>query len=283
VVVGLDTRYVTLALEKEYKEILRHEGDPSGLDYIEKIIQIPYRVRPINPESLGTYLNSQMDIIQAEGPGPRPGPDLTGNLVPVAVAPTARKSKKKPAHPTPLQTSTEIKPPANLPPGVVKFKPEDYDDLLRCCRVAALTPRSVKRLVNVLKLIKIFWFRRDETEPVREIKQCVMILLALSAAYPEIMRDALVILESACGEPSLASVKVLDWLASYQPELTAGSVLEKQKGKLIKDIQGFHKNNLGEVTLLDLQQATLNLVRSFSFIGDPIGESDPLRVTMQGN
>ena len=47
VILGLDTRYVTRALEKEYKEILQHEGDPSGLDYIEKIIQIPYRVRPI--------------------------------------------------------------------------------------------------------------------------------------------------------------------------------------------------------------------------------------------
>jgi hypothetical protein len=62
VILGLDTRYVTRALEKEYKEILQHEGDPSGLDYIEKIIQIPYRVRAIDKDSLRKYIETQMDI-----------------------------------------------------------------------------------------------------------------------------------------------------------------------------------------------------------------------------
>ena len=65
VVLGLDTRYATRALEKEYKEILQHDGDPSGMDYIEKIIQLPYRVRPIETTGLDSFLKAQMNPLDA--------------------------------------------------------------------------------------------------------------------------------------------------------------------------------------------------------------------------
>src|ERR1041384_5499761 len=44
VVIAMDVRYITRALETQYRGILVRRGDPSGLDYIEKIIQIPYQV-----------------------------------------------------------------------------------------------------------------------------------------------------------------------------------------------------------------------------------------------
>ncbi len=60
VVMAIDAQYVTLCLEKEYEDILRQERHPSGLDYVEKIVQLPYRVPPISADYMKSYLQAQM-------------------------------------------------------------------------------------------------------------------------------------------------------------------------------------------------------------------------------
>ena len=67
-VLAVDERYITRALEKFYSGILLRNGSPSGTDYLEKIIQLPYRVRPIMANTLETYLRSQI-IIQDNAAG----------------------------------------------------------------------------------------------------------------------------------------------------------------------------------------------------------------------
>ena len=61
-VLAIDERYITRALEQFYKGVLLRHGSPSGTDYLEKIIQLPYRVRPIMANNLETYLRSQVTI-----------------------------------------------------------------------------------------------------------------------------------------------------------------------------------------------------------------------------
>ncbi|WP_036947477.1 P-loop NTPase fold protein, partial [Pseudanabaena sp. PCC 6802] len=56
VVLAIDERYIARALEKVYQGVLSRKGNPSGIDYIEKIIQIPYRVRPVMRNVLQGYL-----------------------------------------------------------------------------------------------------------------------------------------------------------------------------------------------------------------------------------
>ncbi|MEO0648005.1 MAG: P-loop NTPase fold protein, partial [Cyanobacteria bacterium J06650_10] len=67
-VLAIDERYITRALEKFYSGILLRNGSPSGTDYLEKIIQLPYRVRPIMTNTLETYLRSQV-VIQDNAAG----------------------------------------------------------------------------------------------------------------------------------------------------------------------------------------------------------------------
>ncbi len=62
VVLAIDDRYISRALEDVYKGVLKRRGKPSGIDYLEKIIQIPYRMRPISPINLKKYLQSQMTV-----------------------------------------------------------------------------------------------------------------------------------------------------------------------------------------------------------------------------
>ena len=63
-VMALDVRYATLCLEHQYKGILEESGFPSGLDYLEKIVQIPYRVPPIHPDSMERYLAGQFPTLK---------------------------------------------------------------------------------------------------------------------------------------------------------------------------------------------------------------------------
>ncbi|PSN81044.1 hypothetical protein C8B47_03500 [filamentous cyanobacterium CCP4] len=67
-VLAIDERYITRALEQFYKGVLLRHGSPSGTDYLEKIIQLPYRVRPIMADTLETYLRSQV-VIQDNATG----------------------------------------------------------------------------------------------------------------------------------------------------------------------------------------------------------------------
>ncbi len=67
VVVAIDDRYIARALEDVYQGVLKRRGKPSGMDYLEKIIQIPYRMRPISPLNVESYLASQVDYRRDEG------------------------------------------------------------------------------------------------------------------------------------------------------------------------------------------------------------------------
>ena len=66
VVLAIDDRYIARALEQVYKGVLTRHGSPSGIDYLEKIIQIPYRMRPIAPNIVADYLRSQVTVTSTE-------------------------------------------------------------------------------------------------------------------------------------------------------------------------------------------------------------------------
>jgi predicted KAP-like P-loop ATPase len=59
VILAIDDRYIARALEETYAGVLKRRGKPSGIDYLEKIIQIPYRMRPISSSNIRDYFYSQ--------------------------------------------------------------------------------------------------------------------------------------------------------------------------------------------------------------------------------
>lgn len=147
-VIAIDERYITRALEKRYEGILIRRGQPSGTDYLEKIIQVPYRVRPIIRSALENYLNKQMGIDPS----------------------TSSKERKL----------------INLSEDASK----EVEALQRCCQKIELSPRMIKRLVNIYKIFKV----RDQLEnqvgrTSPEQRQAILSVLALSARYPDFLRE----------------------------------------------------------------------------------------------
>jgi hypothetical protein len=159
--------------------------------------------------------------------------------------------------------------PVELPPEVIKFQPEDLEDLTLCCQQVDLSPRSVKRLVNVFKLVKIFWFRSMGGDHPRPAKQAVMSLLALSAAYPEIMREAFVRLEMWLRDAEPAEKQVFEELLKINLDATFEKTFALKLKFFKRDIEAFRARNFGNVSLSILDVSSFNLIRSFSFVGDP--------------
>jgi predicted KAP-like P-loop ATPase len=257
VVIAMDLRFVTRALEKHYEGILVRKGDPCGLDYIEKIVQVPYRVRPIEPSALQQYLRRQMNlkeqVVQAQqSPG---GPTGQGASQPPSAqgSPSGAKVHRAP------------------PPQVLQFTATDHAMLTACCKDLDLTPRSLKRLVNVCKLLKIIWYRSARhVEPTAHARQAMMLLLALSARYPDVLRQPLDAIAEAVEAGSTVALSA--FARSYR--LLEQDRLSKQEWAEVVAVLTNPTRLPPKLRLDEIGLPTINLVRAFSFVGDAGHEPD---------
>jgi hypothetical protein len=264
VLLAMDVRYVTRALEKKYERILVQDGDPSGLDYIEKIVQIPYRVPGIAPGVMRSYLQGQMDVVQEvtaippadlpEGEGNQRPPDETA------------PETGNPVFESSFDPEAEA-PEEALPTQVQQFDEKELSLMTACCNAASVSPRTGRRLVNVFKLMKIIWYHRGlHREPTHAVKGVMLFLLALSSAQPVIMRQVLHFLEEHYrkGDPTQNFVEVL--LACLKrAELIEG---RRQTHQLLKELIEKQGKMSKDMTLEMIDLDNIRLVKSFSFVGE---------------
>lgn len=292
-VLAIDERYVTRALEKEYAGILEPGGQPSGMDYLEKIIQIPYHVRPVSLSALPRYLESQMELKLEQ----TDTQNLRSNSVgsPAQGLPEKHDAVRDDGHQNSfIQAQSQPGPLAGsnkIPITTLRFSREELGTLKECCQRVALTPRSIKRLVNVLKIYKISEYhanRINRSQP--DQTRIILSLLALSARYPEEIRLLFDRMElyyetlenlpeqqassaqanGQIGEEaiSLAPVALLDLLpeTDTRPQSSSRSG-ELERRRLRLDAHALLQGK----TIRDLDPELFNLVRSFCFFGD-VGE-----------
>jgi predicted KAP-like P-loop ATPase len=275
VVIAMDVRYVTRALEAEYKGVLVRSGEPSGLDYIEKIIQIPYRVRTVSAPAIKSFLRSQMEIIEPEerrqqGPKeevtPPPesrageGDSADEQAVKARLLASARFSKAE---------STE------LPTEVIQFDSAEYAAISAACSALAVSPRAMKRLVNVFKLLKIIWYRQGlDKGPHIDVKQVILSTLALCSRYPEVLRKLLADMETAYRAESIPGSTPL---ATYLLERCAkGSevALYPPDWEGVAEAIRHPRFFPADLTLSRFEEANLHLLNSFSFVGETDSERE---------
>lgn len=203
VVVGVDPRWLRRCLQAHYPELLGEVSSKPGArastpqDYLEKIFQIPYALRRMNGLSFATLMS---DLL---------GPAATPYMVPAEAAASKANRASPAAGATPTPTSAPSNkeaaksdgdarhPPAEVVPGPIG----DIAVLLRSSRQLELTadehrdirelgrlfrgPRSVKRFVNIYRLIRA---RVEPEELGRFLKEkhyrAALVLLAVVTAYP---------------------------------------------------------------------------------------------------
>ncbi len=261
VVLALDVRYVSRSLEKVYKGILSRYGDPSGLDYIEKIIQIPYRIRPIDGDALPDFLDKQMNrtVVKLVDEGI----DHEDGGQPVQQSTAALSGGQAGGRQTAVSVTTAI-----------TFTTDESKIIHACCEQIELTPRSVKRMINVFKLIKLIWNRNMAGEQSIEIIGAVGLLLALSARYPEIMRGVFNELgQHLKHQPNQQLNQILqNYLLPINEQYLQNEYDQWKHAAENLAQKTIHCENdiveIGNIWLNQLGENNFNLIRSFCFVGD---------------
>lgn len=184
VVVGVDPRWVLKALEAHYWELLAGEEgeEPSArsIDYVEKIFQVPFQLRPMSEGVTRNMLAGLLPVTLA-----RP---MTGVASGDEPAETPR-----PAIPTVTPTSGSISAPSrraarrDLTPGSLMVDAKELQAMQALSPLLGSTPRTIKRFVNIYRLMKV----RAQDRPAFLRDQggagefrLVMFLLAVSAGRP---------------------------------------------------------------------------------------------------
>lgn len=271
IVIAIDVRYVTRALENEYKGVLIRSGEPSGLDYIEKIIQIPYRVRSVSEPGVRKFMRSQMDIFE---PRPDEQDDQAEDQEEENITSEPMETAEKQVEKARLAASARAAhtEPVMVSPETIQFDAEEYAAITESCSALAVSPRTMKRLVNVFKLLKLIWYRQGlEEGPFIEIKKAMLAILALCARYPEVLRKLLAEMEAYYRDSSNKMEDLKHGLADFLVETCeegAKVALYPPDWEGVADAIRDPKFFPQDIDFSRLGEANLHLLSSFSFVGE---------------
>ncbi|MDB9308420.1 P-loop NTPase fold protein [Aphanizomenon sp. CS-733/32] len=275
IVLAIDDRYIGRALEQVYRGVLKRGGTPSGVDYLEKIIQIPYRMRPISKKGTEKYLKSLVDI---EEESKKEIPVNVGEQIeevdPALTNPRTQSiSEPRIKELNSEENNRKIQHSANTDPLVSfeRFTTEEFSWISECCQHVDLTPRTAKRLINICKIIKTIWTPapHDTTwkqEPKKEYKQTLIAFLALAGRYPKEMRKVLeeIYLEFEETDENTVTINKDKWLNRLQNLDVFMDRHHQREWKKFKN--DFHK--MPPQAEFVFEKRTFNLAVSFCFVGD---------------
>lgn len=162
VVVAVDPRWLLRSLEQH------HEGlfNDNAVAYLDKIFHVPIALRPMGDYAAG-YLRSLLpsDEEPPEQPLPQPIPQPVPQQAPeVTKAPRTKSAPPapQPAGKTPVPQQVQTPAPVNLVPRPtvdlnpegLRLRPAEGDFLARLTPLLS-TPRSIKKLVNLYRLLRL--------------------------------------------------------------------------------------------------------------------------------
>jgi len=145
VILGIDARIITGAISKYYANLLEGAG-ASGYEYLDKIIQIPFRIPNPNRSEIEAFLSKQMGepaapVSDAE--------DRAAEIKRVLDVETGRAVSDATAAPPAEPVAPPVRTRAEAAFG--------YDELRAFQQIADVlrpNPRHLKRLVNVYRLVR---------------------------------------------------------------------------------------------------------------------------------
>ena len=155
VIVGVDSRWLLSSLENQYAPQLTGASGSSAQQYLEKIFQIPYAIRSIQPDGFQRLMRSMLPVDDgageegvavdvagdgAAGDGDQARETTTGTRRATTTAHTRSSSRSKAAEDPDLLGSS-----LRVTPEELSFA-AGLQPLIR-------SPRGAKRLVNIYRLI----------------------------------------------------------------------------------------------------------------------------------
>jgi hypothetical protein len=163
VVVGVDPRWLLHSVAERSLAFRRDEPDTkdlwrsSPLNYLEKIFQIPFTLRPMSSQGFGQLVDAVA--------GTRTGTSVDSTPPPVTPGAPASPSAQPAAAPQPgrpAQQPAELKKPTPATPGPTKSSPaaeplkiEPWErDFMKQLHCLIPSPRAGKRFINIYRMIR---------------------------------------------------------------------------------------------------------------------------------
>ena len=285
VVIAIDMQYVTLSLENKYKGILERGKHPSGLDYLEKIIQLSYRVPPITSKELMTSYVKSLTKSSVKRTATVTTTTTSSTKITTANVDKGTSTKDSGDKKKEEMVDKEVSIPGtkvtdvNLTAEQIDITEDEQELMATVMSQINISPRAIKRIINSFKVMKIILYRQEallqDPSVVNKLMEACLIILGLSACLDPKVRIAMCDAHSklekkyvqnmfnadATTPENLYSVWFGDGNRMNDSLKQFNSVLQKLKGIKCSDEKEWEE-----------LQTFLRLVRCFSFVGESVDD-----------
>ncbi len=203
-VIGMDSRAVAASIEAKYsdlREYLTEAGDPSGLTlgrrFLEKIVQIDFRIPKSDRETVEAFVNANLSpVLQGQRPE-----DLRSQVAQARALIQARQSLTGQSVDDSADKVKQQKPHLR-PEAIVEAKQqlfaETFDDspvvreaIYSVIRYLELNPRKIKRFINLFRLQALIAKRQGKSDLNAGWLKCLARCLLLGTYYPDVVESTL--------------------------------------------------------------------------------------------
>ncbi|MEV6304342.1 P-loop NTPase fold protein [Actinoplanes sp. NPDC051861] len=224
VVLAVDTRWLDQSLRIRYHQLLGGSGGAAPSDYLEKIIQIPVRLVPLDETLIRRMITGLTGRSPSRAPATRPDapaalpltqPDAPASVPPTQpddVAPPLEDAPGAPEEPAAAEVPVSQfprTPRRRLPAEVLHITEDEARAMSVVAPLVGTTPRTVKRFVNTYRLIKA---RVKDPAGFDRPRggigdhEVVAFLLAVNIGQPAAARELTASLRSASADGTLRTV-----------------------------------------------------------------------------
>ena len=160
VLIAVDTRWLEQSLRIHYQQLLGGSAAPAPTDYLEKIIQVPLHLLPLDQSMVRAMLSGlTRSATQPGGADAQQGQREIGRPEDTPTGEADRHAPgTKPLTPTVLRTRP-------VPVELIRVTGPEAAAMSAVAPLIGTTPRTVKRFVNIYRLLKAKSARLDLDEP----------------------------------------------------------------------------------------------------------------------
>jgi hypothetical protein len=190
VVVGVDARWLLSSLKHHYRTQFSGElAAATPQQYLEKIFQIPFAIRPIDSDGFGRLMKSMLPLQVTEDGSQRDTSEGEPSPEPDTDRPTAESSDSSPTEESHDQQRDGDTDPADDVPdddviGEALRVTQVELDFASALQPVVRSPRAAKRLVNLYRIVRTSSATAGDAERAESDHRNILVLLALLVAAP---------------------------------------------------------------------------------------------------
>lgn len=269
---GLDARIMVKSIEDRFGEVLRKAG-VTGYEYLDKIVQIPFRIPPAKDEKLVRYakhlLSLPEKVMQVDN-----------------LANQKKYLEDLPATDLDLQ---QEKVPASVTLDLInEDEPDDMDDFVERLRAVfeefgpflSRNPRRIKRIINIYRLVHLLTDMsiHDQRKLVKWIILCEQWPFRMAWILQQIEDD----IQTASGFYQQQGASIEDVYNAVKPFVLAEQshpliVLDSDPEQFDNFIRASEKSDTDTVNPEELTVRFIHEMRYFTFNLNPAMQSEVLK------